>query len=394
MSGHSRLPRDFILCFASSFFGYTCITIFFLHPLILELQHVPPLAIGTVWFLFEAGISGFRPWANILIQKHGSRWGIRCGLWLLLGGTAILCFASSLGTILLGRGLQGMGWGIFTVAAFLHQAAVLPPDIRGFGFGLSGLSQLLPQIALVPLAEYLILQGFLRAPLFLALGATALGLGAGFALRFRGGQPGETDPPVLLRHAARTAWKTPPLRGIILSYAIYALMTAPVMPFIANAAKEWNTAGSFFLFPCALAAVLSRAILTRLVDRLGEKMLLPAFFTLFGGALCALWGKTTLFFILGGSCSGIGMGLVQPLLQSLLTHHTPEHLRPSQFALFGAAMDLIWLGTPFIISGGAALLGYGGILRITSTLAFATLPLLYFVLWPPLRQEEPPSSAL
>ena len=384
MSSYTRLPKEFLLCFTSAFFGYTCIAIFFLHPLIMELQHLPPLAIGTVWFLFEAGISGFRPWANILIQRHGSRWGIRCGLWLLLGGTAILCVTSSLGAILLGRCVQGMGWGIFTVAAFLHQAAVLPPDIRGLGFGLSGLSQILPQIALVPLAEYLILRGFLRAPLLLALGATALGLGAAFLLKLRGGQPGENASPVLLRHAARTAWSNPLLRGIILSYAVYALMTAPVMPFIANAAKEWGTAGSFFLFPCALAAVLSRVTLTRTVDRLGARLLLPSFTTLFGGALLALWGKNTLFFLLGGSCSGIGMGLVQPLLQSLLTHHTPEDLRPSQFALFGTAMDLIWLATPFVISGGAALIGYGGILRITSTLAFGTLPLLHFFLWPPL----------
>jgi MFS family permease len=393
MSSYTRLPKEFLLCFTAAFFGYTCVAIFFLHPLILQLQHVSPLAIGTVWFLFEAGISGFRPWANILIQKRGSRWGIQCGLWLLLGGTAILCVTSSLGAILLGRGIQGMGWGIFTVAAFLHQAAVLPPDIRGLGFGLSGLSQLLPQIALVPLAEYLILHGFLRAPLLLALGATGIGLGATFLLKLRGGQPGEDSSPVLLRHAARTAWKNPLLRGIILSYAIYALMTAPVMPFIANAAKEWGTAGSFFLFPCALAAVLSRALLTRTVDRLGAKLLLPAFTTLFGGALVALWGKSTFFFLLGGSCSGVGMGLVQPLLQSLLTHHTPEALRPSQFALFGAAMDLIWLGTPFVVSGGAALIGYGGILRITSTLAFATLPLLHFFLWPPLKEKNP-SSAL
>jgi len=388
MSSYTRLPKEFLLCFASAFFGYTCIAIFFLHPLILELQGVSPFAIGTVWFLFEAGISGFRPWANILIQRHGSRWGIRCGLWLLLGGTAMLCITPfSLGFILVGRCVQGMGWGIFTVAAFLHQAAVLPPDIRGLGFGLSGLSQLLPQIALVPLAEYLILQGFLRAPFLLALGATSLGLGAGFLLKLRGGQPGESSSPVLLRHAARIAWENPLLRGIILSYAIYALMTAPVMPFIANAAREWGTAGSFFLFPCALAAVLSRIILTRTVDRRGAALLLPAFTTLFGGALLALWGKNTLFFLLGGSCSGIGMGLVQPLLQSLLTHHTPENLRPSQFALFGAAMDLIWLCTPFVISGGAALIGYGGILRITSTLAFATLPLLHFFLWPPLKKK-------
>ncbi len=392
MSDYTRLPKEFLLCFASSFFGYTCVAIFFLHPLILEIQEFSPLAIGTVWFLFEAGISGFRPWANILIQRHGSRWGIQCGLWLLAGGTAVLCFASSLGIILLGRGIQGMGWGIFTVAAFLHQAAVLPPDIRGFGFGLSGLSQLLPQIALVPLAEYLILQGFLRSPLLLALGATGLGLGGALLLKVRGGQPGEKSSPILLRHAARTAWQNLPLRGIILSYAVYALITAPVMPFIANAAKEWGTAGSFFLFPCALAAVLSRAALAGLVDRRGAQLLLPAFTTLFGGALCALWGKSTFFFLLGGSCSGIGMGLVQPTLQSLLTQHTPEHLRPSQFALFGAAMDLIWLGTPFIISGGAALLGYGGILRITATLAFATLPLLYFVLWPPLQAKNPSSE--
>jgi hypothetical protein len=51
-------------------------------------------------------------------------------------------------------------------------------------------------------------------------------------------------------------------------------------------------------------------------------------------------------------------------------------------------MDLIWLGTPFVISGGAALMGYGGILRVTSTLAFATLPLLHFFLWPPLKEKS------
>jgi MFS family permease len=306
------------------------------------------------------------------------------GTLLMAGGISLLVAFPPLPLILLGRGLQGLGWGLFSVANPLHMARILPADIRGRGFGLSGLAPLLPQIFLIPPAEWLILGGHHRVPLITALFCCLVAL----TLTRRLNEKEHSDPETTsFLGAFRTAWNRQDLKVLLLSGTLFALGAAPIMPFIANAAREWGTAGSAFLLPSGLSALAVRFFLGHLVDRRGTKLLLPSFGTLVGGIAVATWGASTAAFIVGGSLHGIGMGLTFPLLYSILSRRAPAEGYTALFTLYGTAVDLAWAVAPLFVTSLAGLLFYGPVLRIVAVGLALAVTVMHLTFWRVLRDE-------
>jgi len=177
--GLEQFPRDFVFCLGASFSAYSCISVFFLFPLVLQLKGFEPLAIGGAWIIFEFVLLGTRGWVNRWLTDRGSRPGMILGSIVLAAGVAVLSADLPYPMILLGRSMMGAGWGLFYIAAALHQARVLPSHLIGRGFGLAGLAPLLPQLGLIPLAEWMVRQG---SPGFLyALSFTGCALAAVFS---------------------------------------------------------------------------------------------------------------------------------------------------------------------------------------------------------------------
>ena len=354
------LPREFYVAFLINMTAYVSIALFFLYPLILSLQGHSPAIVGLVWITFEVALLAGRPWNQSFLARRGTRAGMTLGASLMAAAIALLVLLPPLPLMLLGRAVQGLGWGLFSVANPLHLARVLPENLRGRGFGLSGLAPLIPQIFLIPPGEALVLRGFPRGPLAIGLSCCLVALALSRLLRERG-QPKEKGISFL--KALALAWRRPDLRTLLLSGALFAMGAAPIMPFIANAAREWSTTGSAFLLPSGLAALAVRFLLGHLVDSRGAKLLLPAFSTLALGIVVATWGTSTMAFLVGGTLHGIGMGLTFPLLYALLSQRTPQEEYTEVFTLFGTAIDLSWTLAPLAVSALAGPFGYGPVLQ-------------------------------
>ncbi|MCF7936895.1 MAG: MFS transporter [Synergistales bacterium] len=378
MFGWNALPRESRRCFIASLFSYSCLGLFFLYPLVLSMRGMTPVKIGIAWTLFEVALLGTRPWSNHFIHRHGTRTSLVAGNALLVGGTLLLVATYLYPLIILGRCLQGVGWGIIVLANALHQARALPPEIRGRGFGIAGLAPLLPQIVVMPVGELLILAGHARATMLIALAGAVVAV---FLTSRLAAFTDAEDERVSMWTAIRETHLSGPLAGVLLSGALFACSVAPIRPFIANAAQEWGTLASAFLWTSSLAAVGVRLFLADIVDRLGARLLLPSFGALMAGIIVATWGASTPAFLVGGLVNGVGMGISYPLLYTLLSRETHASRTTVTFTLFTAAMDVVWLTAPFTVTALAAFWSFGWILRGIGLAAGILVVLFQLFFW-------------
>ncbi len=380
--GH--FPFDFILCLGASFSAYTCISVFFLFPLILSLKGYEPIAVGAAWIIFEFVLLGTREWVNRFLSTRGTRFGMLAGSFMLALGVVVLFADLPYGTILLGRSLMGAGWGLFYIANTLHQARILPAALLGRGFGIAGLAPLLPQLGLIPLAEWLVLNnhpGFVYAVSL---------MGCLLSIVFAWGLSGEKPSiasHISLKDCFRESWKVPYLKSILLSGSVFAFAAAGIMPYVANAAREWGIAGSTFLWSEALAALATRLFFGGWVDRYGKRLLFPLFSCLSLGALFAMILGNTWAFLLGGVLYGFGMGLAYPLLYALLAKAAGEGSKTALFTLFGTFIDLLWAIAPLVAAAGAQLLGFGTVMRGMALLLLVSVLFMRLKIWPWLGEK-------
>lgn len=378
-------PKDFVLCVGASFSAYVCMSVFFLFPLALSLRGYEPFAVGAAWIVFEFVLLGTRGWVNRILHERGTRFGMIAGSCALGLGVALLSRDLPYGAVLAGRSLMGAGWGLFYIANTLHQARSLPAGLLGRGFGIAGLAPLLPQLGLIPLAEWLLLKGY---PGFIYGASIA---GCALSVLFAYGLPSEkpdTPKQQSLLECLRASWTIPGIKAILLSGSLFAFGAAGIVPYVANAAKEWGIAGSAFLWSEALAALATRVFLGAWVDRYGRKLLFPSFSCIAGGALVAMMGGTSAAFMLGGVLHGLGMGLAYPLLYALLTKAADDDSRTSLFTLFGTFVDLLWAVAPLAAAAAAQFSGFGPVLRGMSMLIAAVVLFMQVRVWPVLRRED------
>lgn len=379
----ASFPKDFLLAAAASFSAYACISVFFLFPLALSLRGYEPLAVGIAWIVFEFVLLGTRGWVNRFLTAYGTRFGMIAGAFSLAVGVSLLFATPPFWLVLLGRSLMGAGWGLFYIANTLHQARSLPAHLLGRGFGIAGLAPLLPQLGLIPLAEAYVLNN--RPGFIYIVSLVGCTLSIFFAWRLSPGRAG-TQNRVSLRECLSKSWRVPFLQSILLSGSVFAFSAAGIMPYVANAAKEWGIAGSGFLWSEAFAALLTRCLLGGFVDRYGKRLLFPSFACISIGALVSMILGNTPAFIFGGCLYGIGMGLTYPLLYSLLAKEAAEDSRTALFTLFGTFVDLLWAIAPLAAAASAQLLGYGTVLRGMAMLLLGLVLFLRLKIWP--RMEE------
>lgn len=357
----------------------------FLYPLILSIKGFSPLEIGAAWVAFEIALVLGRPWCNIFLHEHGTKKGLILGALMMAAGIILLALFTFFPVIILGRIIQGAGWGLFIVSNNLHNARILPVEIRGLGFGLAGIAPILPQMTFFPLGEWFVLSGhiltvFLMATLACILSSLiALGITSGV----------ESKDKRLSFHAlARQYWQDKEIRAILLAGSAFAMLAAPVLPYMANGAKEWGTVGSAFLLPAALTSLIMRLFLSRTVDHLGNRLLRPFFLISCAGLTFSCWTSTTLSMFTGGILYGIGSGLIYPLIFSEIARASKGQNMTGLFVLFNTFIDLVWVVAPLAAAFLAQLVGFGWMLRVISIIIGGCVLFLSLKIWPCLQDNR------
>ena len=88
-----------------------------------------------------------------------------------------------------------------------------------------------------------------------------------------------------------------------------------------------------------------------LSDKVGERVGIASGMVMLSGALMLFVnvpaGNTWLYF-LGWAVAGLGMGIMTPAYQSLISKAVPQHLRGTAFGLFSSSLGIISLPAPWI----------------------------------------------
>jgi len=88
-----------------------------------------------------------------------------------------------------------------------------------------------------------------------------------------------------------------------------------------------------------------------LSDKVGERVGIALGMILLAGSLFLLinipQGNTLLYFV-GWGMAGVGLGLMTPAYQSLISKAVPQHLRGTAFGLFSTSLGVISLPAPWI----------------------------------------------
>jgi MFS family permease len=88
-----------------------------------------------------------------------------------------------------------------------------------------------------------------------------------------------------------------------------------------------------------------------LSDKVGERVGIASGMVLMGSALFLLinipQGNTVLYFV-GWAMAGMGVGVMMPAYQSLISKAVPQHLRGTAFGLFSTSLGVISLPAPWI----------------------------------------------
>jgi len=363
---------------------YTAMALLFLYPLILSIRGFSPLKIGAAWVAFEIALVLGRPWCNIFLHDHGTKNGLILGSIMMACGIILLAPFTFFPVILLGRIIQGAGWGLFIVSNNLHNARILPVEIRGLGFGLAGIAPILPQMTFFPLGEWLVLSGHILTVFLMA--SLACILSSIIALRISSGVE-SGDKRQSFRTLVRHYWQEPEVRAILLAGSAFALLAAPVLPYMANGAKDWGTVGSAFLIPAALTSLIMRLFLSRTVDHLGNKLLSPFFLISCVGLSVSCWISTTIALVTGGILYGIGSGLIYPLIFSEIARVSRGQNMTGLFVLFNTFIDLVWVLAPLTAAFLAQLMGFGWMLRVITIITGGFVVFLSFKIWPSLRKD-------
>lgn len=88
-----------------------------------------------------------------------------------------------------------------------------------------------------------------------------------------------------------------------------------------------------------------------LADKAGERIAIALGFLLIGlsiGGLVMLPPAVFWMYATGWALAGVGVGLITPAYQSLISKAVPQHLRGTAFGLFSTSLGLISLPAPWL----------------------------------------------
>lgn len=349
-------------------------TTFFLLPLYILEQGGDRGDVGIIMGVFAMASAFCRPWISGMIDQIGRKRSYTIGsLLMVVPPLLYISFSSPLQTVyplfLLLRIAHGVGLAICFTAVFTFMADILPQHRLNEGIGIFGISGLIgiafgPMLAEITLERYGFIGLFISAAIL-----STIALLVHQPLKDRHVKPPPHQPSITFFSLFQRR------KFVLVGYLsfMFGIGLAASGNFVAPLAETRSLAVISAYFICySSGAIAIRFIGGRLADRVGERRVLPYSILLYIAGLLALPLTYSIpMLCVAGSLSGIGHGLMFPVLNTLAVRGEPAGMRGKATGIFTGGIDTG-------IFAGSFLLGYIGnrfnlnLLFLVASLAMAS----------------------
>ena len=338
------------LCHTASF------SAFFLLPLYI-LEHGGNQGdIGVVMGIFALASAISRPWVAEMIDRIGRKRSYTLGSILMVVSPFLyLGIHDPLGSaylpFLLLRAVHGVGLAICFTSVFTFMADILPRDRLNEGIGMFGISGLIG-IAIGPVFAEIMLEPFGFSGLFIVAGILS-GISLIIHQPLKESAPTgkeESDPTTFFGLFRREKFIVVGLISLLFGVGL-----AGSGNFVAPLAEERNLGYiSFYFFCYSGGAITIRFVNGWLSGKFGENRVLPCSIVLYMAGLFLLpLAYNQALLCVAGVLSGIGHGLLFPLLNTMA-------VRDERASIRGKATGIFTGGIDSGIFAGSLILGYIG----------------------------------
>lgn len=337
------------LCHTASF------SAFFLLPLYILDHGGNQGDIGIIMGSFALASAACRPWVAEMIDRIGRKLSYTLGSVLMVASPFLyLCIQDPLGSsyplLLLIRVVHGVGLAICFTAVFTFMADILPQDRLNEGIGMFGISGLLG-IAIGPvLAEATLLRFGFPGLFIVAGGLAAIALFVHQPLNESGSSQEPTSRTTFFRLLKREKFIVVGLLSMLFGFGL-----AGTGNFVAPLVEERGLGLiSIYFFCYSGGAIAIRFVGGKLADEVGERTILPYSVLLYmAGILILPVTYNQLLLCIAGILSGVGHGLLFPLLNTMAVRDEPGAIRGKATGIFTGGIDSG-------IFAGSFILGYIG----------------------------------
>ena len=303
------------------------------------------------------GIVGLvvRPFAGQWIHSIGAKRIAFTGTAVFGVATLLHILAVDVWLIVPARALQGVGLALCSVSTSTIVANLAPGHRRAEAVGymgntISAAGLYAPSVAFWVLQSYGFEAAFIFAAAFNLMGCVAaLGMSEGRTnLPVQPGTQGD-KVPLINRHAIFPT----------LVFVTYTLTTAPVSTFLPQLAEERNFGNPGLYFTMySITSMVSLAISGTVSDRLGRgAVIVPGLLIAAAGMFILATAEIRLLFMFSGVLSGLGFGMIQPAIQSLIVDRVPPRERSSGLATLLSGWDIGGSGGAFAFGSIGAVTG-------------------------------------
>lgn len=337
------------LCHTASF------SAFFLLPLYILKHGGNQGDIGVIMGAFALASALCRPWVAEMIDRIGRKRSFTLGSILMVVSPLLYLFMQDpLGTayplFLLLRAVHGVGLAICFTAVFTFMADILPQDRLNEGIGMFGISGLLGA-AIGPVVAETTLEHFGFPGLFLTAAAlAAIALFVHQPLKESARKHEQAEKAGFFSLFNREKFIVVGLLALLFGFGL-----AATSGFVAPLVEERGLGVvSIYFFCYSGGAIAVRLFGGWLADNLGEQHILPYSVALYMAGLFLLpFTYSKLILCTAGVLSGIGHGLLFPLLNTMAVRNEPSAIRGKATGIFTGGIDTG-------IFAGSLMLGYIG----------------------------------
>ncbi len=351
----SLFSAQFMLLLLANFSVSTCFGAFFIFPLYVIEIGGTKTSIGVLMGTMALASVLVRPWVSTAVDKIGRKKSFGIGSLILTVVCAAHIFTftdiqSAFIPLLLLRFLFGAGFALCIVATFTFATDMAPPNRLNEGISIFGVMGVLG-VAVGPLSAEWLAFSYGYREMFIGIFFVALlSFITFFCLKetiIRNTAEVEGTFLMILKH--------PTVLAMFMVGCCFGIGFSAHSGFIAPFAEMRGVLFSPYFTAYSASAITSRIFLGKIVDRFGERKILPAAFVITAAGFILLLTEdiSSVLFLLAGACGGIGHGMLVPGMLSVAVRKVNRQDR-------GKATGVVTGGVDSGLFAGSMLLGFIG----------------------------------